>query len=457
MDSQNFLTDRRVLVVGLGASGLAAAQLCRARGARVTLNDSRDAEALEAALAPFGDDVERALGGHPDDVFTASELIVLSPGVPPLPALEVARGAGVPIIGELELGARFVTAPIVAITGTNGKSTTTSLCAAMLAEAGRATFVGGNLGVPLCQAVLDDDPGLLAGGACVLELSSFQLETVERFHAHVAMLLNLSEDHLDRYPDFDSYVEAKARIFERQTMADWAVVNADPDQRRCRIVGSRSAAPMVTFRSERSRGTGAWIDEGELCVRLPRSQVERYARDALRLPGRHNGQNALAALLAARLAGASSAACLAALERFEGLPHRMQLCGDRGGVRFYNDSKATNVGSVVGSLGGFPTQVVLIAGGKDKGGDYAPLRPVLEQVCRHVVLIGAAADVMQAALDGAAPISRAESMTAAVQRAAELAQPGDAVVLSPACSSYDMYVNYIARGDDFADAVAALA
>lgn len=451
------LTDRETLVVGLGASGLAAAALCHARGARVTLNDSRDAAAFsDAALAPFGADVERVLGGHPEQTFTAAELIVLSPGVPPLPALEAARAAGVPIIGELELGARFVEAPIVAITGTNGKSTTTSLCGAMLAESGRETFVGGNLGVPLCRAVLDEHPGLKAGGACVLELSSFQLETVETFHANVAMLLNLSEDHLDRYPDFDSYVEAKARIFERQTTADWAVVNADPDQRRCRMVGSRSAAPLVTFRSERSRGTGAWIDGDDLCVRLPRGQVERYPRAALRLPGRHNGQNALAALLGARLSGASGESCLAALERFEGLPHRMQLCGERGDVRYYNDSKATNVGSVVGSLAGFPTKVVLIAGGKDKGGDYAPLRPVLEQVCRHLVLIGAAADAMEAALEGAAPISRAGSMAEAVQRAAELAEAGDAVVLSPACSSYDMYPHYIARGDDFAAAVAAL-
>ncbi|PID38479.1 MAG: UDP-N-acetylmuramoyl-L-alanine--D-glutamate ligase [Proteobacteria bacterium] len=451
------LNDRKTLVVGLGASGLAAAELCMAQGARLTLNDSRDGGALEGALGALAtDDVERVLGGHPTQVFEEAELIVLSPGVPPLPALAAARAAGVPIIGELELGARFVEAPIVAITGTNGKSTTTSLCGAMLAEGGRPTFVGGNLGVPLCRAVLDDHPGLKPGGACVLELSSFQLETVARFHATVAMLLNLSEDHLDRYPDFDSYVEAKARVFERQTMDDWAVVNADPDQRRCQMIGSRSVAPLVTFRSERSHSTGAWTDADELCVRLPRGQVERYPRAALRLPGRHNGQNALAALLAARLSGASPASCLAALEGFEGLPHRMQLCGERDEVRFYNDSKATNVGSVVGSLSGFSTRVVLIAGGKDKGGDYAPLRPMLEQVCRHLVLIGAAADAMESALEGAAPISRAASMAEAVRRAAELAEPGDAVVLSPACSSYDMYVDYIARGDDFAAAVAAL-
>ena len=450
------LHNRHVLVVGLGRSGLAAARLCLNQGATVTLNDSRPEEAFGDHLNAFDASVERLLGGHPQERFREADLIVLSPGVPPLEALDAARDAGVPIVGEVELGARFVKAPIIAITGTNGKSTTTTLCGAMIAADRRPTFTGGNLGEPLCEALNRDDPGLHEEGACVLELSSFQLETVERFHAHVAVLLNLSEDHLDRHPSFEAYVDAKARIFERQTPDDWAIYNADPEARRCREIASRSVAPKISFRGERSRGTGAWLDNHDLCLRLPRGHVERYDRATLRIPGLHNAENALAALLAARLVGAGEDACAKALASFGGLPHRMELVGEYRDVRYYDDSKATNVGSVVGSLRGFERKVVLIAGGKDKGGDYAPLRETVQEVCRHVVLIGAAAPLIEATLRGTVPLSHAKTMNDAVRRAMEVAKAGDAVVLSPACSSYDMYENYIARGRDFAANVATL-
>jgi UDP-N-acetylmuramoylalanine--D-glutamate ligase len=450
------LRGKRVLVVGLGRSGVGAARFCAARGARVTATDARGADALVAELAQLAGVAALELGGHREQSFVDSDLIVLSPGVPEISGLAAARRAGVPILGELELSYRFVEAPVLAVTGTNGKSTTTSLLGAMVEASRRPTFCGGNLGVPLVEAIGSEAAG--PTGALVLELSSFQLETVETFRARIALLLNLTEDHLDRYPTYAAYVAAKARIFERQTAGDWAVVNGDADQLDCRRLAAATRGRVVTFRLERgSTGEpGAWLAGDELQLQLPGGSLERIGRGALGLAGRHNVQNALAALLAARLFGVELVVCERALRAFSGLPHRMELVAEHGGVRFYNDSKATNVGSVVGSLTGFEHPVVLIAGGKDKGGDYAPLVPLLRRGARHVVLIGAAADKIERVLRGVVPLHRAVDLPAAVQLAAELARPGDAVVLSPACSSYDMFKNYEERGRVFADAARRL-
>ncbi|MCA9670161.1 MAG: UDP-N-acetylmuramoyl-L-alanine--D-glutamate ligase [Myxococcales bacterium] len=460
------LRDLEVLVVGLGRSGVAAAELCLAHGARVTVNDSRSADALREPLAVLDGRAQLSLGGHPEARFTAAQLIVLSPGVPPLPALDAARAAGVPIIGEIELAARFVEAPIVAITGTNGKSTTTTLVGAMLDESGLPTFVGGNLGTPLADAVRLGHPAVGVGGRVVLELSSFQLETVAEFRAHVAALLNLSEDHLDRYPDYEAYRAAKARIFERQREIDFAVVNGRDDQAMCRALAARSHAQKLSFagaRGDDEDAPGAFFAHDPqsgtaLVLRLPQEEIdERYEASAMRIAGQHNRENALAALLIARVAGATPDACARVLSQFRGLPHRMQRVAAIGDVLFYNDSKATNVGSVVGSIGGFERPVVLIAGGKHKGGDYGPLRDIVAEVCTHVVLIGAAADLIAEALDGSAELHRAPTLEEAVRQAHQLARPGDAVVLSPACSSYDMFSNYEERGARFVEAVRALA
>ena len=453
------LKDKRVLVVGLGRSGVGAADLCQRRGAQVTATDSRDADSLAAAVAKLEGRVKLELGGHELSSFTGADLIVLSPGVPEIPPIKQAREAGVRVIGELELAYGFVEAPVVAITGTNGKSTTTSMLGAMLEATGRPTFTGGNLGAPLVEAV--DSAAAAAGGALVLELSSFQLETVETFHAQVALLLNLSEDHLDRYPDYASYLAAKARIFERQTAEDHAVLCGEPGQDGCLRLAAHTGARRLTFQLDPARSAagadlGAWLEEEHLCVCVPGCQAERVPLATLRLPGRHNVQNALAALLGARLAGAGIKACHQALASFTGLPHRMELVAEAGGVRFFNDSKATNVGAVVGSLSGFEMPVVLIAGGKDKGGEYEPLARLLSQGARHVVLIGAAADRLEQALSGVVPLHRGKDLPHAVELAASLASPGDAVVLSPACSSFDMFDNYEQRGEVFAEAARRL-
>ncbi|MBK8481174.1 MAG: UDP-N-acetylmuramoyl-L-alanine--D-glutamate ligase [Proteobacteria bacterium] len=443
-----------MVVVGAGRSGRAAAALCLARGAHVTLSDARTAAAVQPALGELATRCTLELGAHRAETLRSADLVVVSPGVPPLPQLEAAEAAGVPLIGELELAYRCVRAPIIGITGTNGKSTTTKLVGEILRVTGRPVFWGGNFGQPLSEVV--DQPVAGPEGLLVLELSSFQLERIEQFSAHIAVLLNLSEDHLDRYPSYLAYQRAKARLFERQRPEDFALLSDEPDQPEVRALAAAGRAQRLGFALAPGAERAAWQAEGALCLRLPGGEVERYPRRALRLPGRHNTLNALAALLTARLAGASVAACEQGLRQFVGLPHRMELVGERASVRFYDDSKATNVGAVAGSLAGFEQPVVLLAGGKDKGGDYAPLRAVVEEVCRHVVLIGAAADRIASALAGTVPLHRAPTLEQAVADAAALAQPGDAVVLSPACSSYDMFRDFEHRGRVFRAAVAAL-
>jgi UDP-N-acetylmuramoylalanine--D-glutamate ligase len=450
------LSGKRVLVVGLGRSGTAVAQLCAARGARVTVTDRQDASRLGPALDSLPASVQRELGGHVRETFVAADLIVLSPGVPALPELAAARAAGVPVTGELELASRFVDASLIAITGTNGKSTTTTLVGAMMKATGRPTFVGGNLGEPLAEAVGTPAAGL--GGACVVEASSFQLETVTTFSPRAAVLLNVTPDHLDRYPDLEGYAAAKARIFAAQHASDFAVVNADDP-----IVMRHShgvPARRLGFSLVRALPEGAWLDGDQLVVRLPGARAETYPASLPALVGRHNQANALAALLAGRLAGVSAAEATRALLEFRALEHRMEMVADADGITYYDDSKGTNVGAVVAALDGFPRPVVLIAGGRDKGGDYAPLGEAMARVGRAAVLIGEAAAKIEAALGaapGAAfPIERATTMDEAVERARRLARAGDAVVLSPACSSFDMFRDYAHRAAVFRAAVGRL-
>jgi UDP-N-acetylmuramoylalanine--D-glutamate ligase len=449
------LTGKRVLVVGLGRSGMAAARLCVERGARVTVTDRRDAADLGSALTGLPAGITTELGQHARDTFVAADLIVLSPGVPELPELAAARAAGVAITGELELASRFIDpgATIVAVTGTNGKSTTTTLVGDMLRATGRPTFVGGNLGRPLAEAIGTSAAG--PGGLCVVEASSFQLETVDTFHPRVAALLNVTADHLDRYADIDAYAAAKLRAFANQTGADTAVLNLDDP-----IVDrstSGLAAARLGFSVARRLDTGGWIDGDALAVRLPSSAAaERYPATLPSLVGRHNQANALAALLCARTAGATPEHAERALRAFRPLAHRMELVGEASGVTFFDDSKGTNVGAVVAALDGFPRPVVLIAGGRDKGGDYAPLAEALRGVGRAAVVMGEAAEKIAAALAGVVPVERAATLPDAVARASRLARAGDAVVLSPACSSFDMFRDYAHRAEVFRAAVAGL-
>ena len=449
---QRALFGKKVLVVGLGRSGVAAARLCVARGAQVTVTDQKSAEALGAVLAQLPAAVKQELGGHRAETFLGADIIVLSPGVPPLPEVEAARNQNVTITGELELASWFVDAPIVAITGTNGKSTTTTLCGAILAANGRPTFVGGNLGIPLAEAV--GTPAAEPGGACVLEVSSFQLETAESFRPQVAVLLNISPDHLDRHGTLEAYAAAKARIFAAQTPADFAVINLDDPLVEAATKGIRSQCVLISTR--RALAVGGWIEDDALCVRLMGGPVEYYPAHLLGLIGRHNLENALAALVAGRLAGALPAEARHALLAFRALPHRMEMVGELDGVFFYDDSKGTNVGAVVAALDRFPRPVVLIAGGRDKGGSYEPLAQVMRQVGRGAVVIGEAGPKLREALAPVVPVEMVGSMEEAVTQAATMARSGDAVLLSPACSSFDMFRNYEHRAEVFRAAVKQL-
>ena len=448
------LNGKNVLIVGLGRSGLAAARLAVERGARVTVTDTRDAAALSETVAKLPAGVIQELGGHTQATFVASDLIVLSPGVPDIAELGAARRAGVTITGEMELASWFMSGTLVAITGTNGKSTTTTLCGAVVKASGYPTFVGGNLGEPLGEAVGTRAAAL--GGVLIVEASSFQLETVEDFHPRVAVLLNVTPDHLDRYRDIDAYAAAKAKIFARQEASDFAVVNADdPIVRR---VSEGIAARRIMFSTARRLPEGGWVEGEALCVRLPGGDTERYPTNNPSLVGRHNRENALAALLAGRLVGATPSEARRSLLEFRALAHRMELVAEARGVEYYDDSKGTNVGAVTAALSGFPRPVVLIAGGRDKGGDYAPLAEVFGRAGRAAVLIGEAADRIAEAFGRVVSpekVLRARTLEEAVEIASSIAVRGDAVVLSPACSSFDMFRDYAHRAEVFRAAVRA--
>jgi UDP-N-acetylmuramoylalanine--D-glutamate ligase len=440
----------RVLVVGAGKTGLAVARFCVDRGATVTVTDMRSGAELHDARQQLGERVTWELGRHMQQSFLDADLIVVSPGVPDIKPLQVARKKGVRITGEIELAAQFIRAPIIGITGTNGKSTVTALTGEMARASGAPTFVGGNLGTPLIGCV--DTPAAAANGLVVVELSSFQLETAERLHPRAAAFLNLTPDHLDRYPSVAEYGAAKLRLARNLGGDDVMVVNADDEFFAAAGERYRANTRVLTFSTRHQRADG-FIDGDEL-VALGR----RYATAELNLIGRHNLGNVLAAILLMRgneLVGDD--AVRAALRTFLPLPHRMQLVGTKRQLRFYDDSKATNVDSVVAGVDGFPTPFVLIAGGRDKGGSYDPLvRALTSGQCRGVVVIGEASDKIAAAVADQLPLERATTMEDAVARAVARAQPGDAVVLSPACSSYDMFDNYEHRGRVFVAAVEAL-
>ena len=432
--------DKKILVVGLGRTGVALCRFLAGRGARVTVTDAAPAAALADRRAEIaGCGVTEALG-VPQPAWRGYDLIVLSPGVPPeLPWLAEARAAGLPVVGELEVAAPHIRRRLLAVSGTNGKTTTTTLLGKMLAASGAKPLVGGNIGTPVLELLASQEEADLL----VLEVSSFQLDTAPSFHPQAAALLNLTPDHLDRYPDFPGYVDSKAGLFRRQEPGDLRVLNADDP-----LVAALGPGPgrAYYFSTRRLLPQGAWLENGSLTVQLAQGPATVFPLEGIRLKGRHNLENVMAALLLALDAGADPDACRRVLASFKGLPHRVELVAEMAGVSFYDDSKGTNVGAVACSLAHFDKPVILIAGGRDKDSDFSLLNGLIRERVKALVLLGETRDLLARAWEGLAPIHLAVDLADAVLKAWELARPGDVVLLSPACASFDMFRDYAHRG-----------
>ncbi len=441
---------RSVAVLGFARSGRALAEALLARGVAVSVGDSRPESEFEGVEALARRGVRFFFGGPPAEFLSGADWLAISPGVPPdAPAAAAARSAGVPVYSEIEIAWRIAEAEApgenrwVAVTGTNGKSTTTTWIAETLRRSGRRVALAGNIGDPLSGFLSE------AGGRdFVCEVSSFQLEAIERFRPDVAVLTNITPDHLDRYPGFADYAAAKARLFARQRASDVAILNAD--DAASREIPTRARRVLFSRRGKPS-GRGAWLENGEILSDAAGAPHNVLPAARLALPGAHNLENALALVAAAECLGVSAESIADGLTRFTGLPHRTELVAESGGVRWVDDSKGTNVDAAAKSLEGFADgSVLLILGGRDKHGDFAALRGLAARKARIVLTIGEAAGTVESALSGAAPLERAETMEQAVARAAALARAGDTVLLSPACASFDQYRNFEERGRHFA-------
>ncbi len=445
------LVGKRVLVVGLARTGIAAALFCGARGARVTATEERpESQVAEAAVKLRAAGCALELGGHREETFRAADLIVTSPGVPPtMPHLAAARAQGVPIWSEIELAWRFLRGRLVGVTGSNGKTTTTSLIGHILETAGIPVIVAGNIGTPLISRVETSSDSSVT----VAEVSSFQLETIVSLRPDIALLLNLTPDHLDRHASFEEYGRAKARMFENQTEQDAAVINADdPVAARCTPLRPR----LFWFSRQKRVASGAFLRGEEIVFRREGAETVLLRRADIGLRGEHNVENVLAASAAALLTGAPPAAIAAGVRSFAGVEHRLEFVAEVGGVSFYNDSKATNVDAALKALDTFPGNLLIILGGKDKGSDFILLREPLRQRARLALLIGAAAEKIAGQLAGAVPAEMAESLDRAVRLAFERARPGDIVLLAPACASFDQFENFEHRGRVFKQLVRQL-
>jgi UDP-N-acetylmuramoylalanine--D-glutamate ligase len=447
------LKDKRVLVVGLGKSGVASALFLKERGARVTVSDTKSPEQLREEIPLLLDQgIAVETGGHGERTFRGQDLIVVSPGVPvDAPPLVQARAAGEPVVGEIELAAQNLQGPIVAITGSNGKTTTTSLTGEILAAGGLPVVVGGNIGTPaislVAQAVRDT--------VAVLEVSSFQLETIQTFRPKLAIILNITPDHLDRHRSFQTYVDAKARIFENQQSSDFAVLNEDDPT--CRTLGDRTRAQVVWFSRKKEVQNGAYVADGRIWFRDGAGQREIMLVSEIPLKGAHNVENVLAGVCAGALLGCEPGKIREAIRSFKAVEHRLEYVATIKGVEYFNDSKATNVDATIKALESFPKNIHLILGGKDKGSDYTVLNDLLRERVKKVYTIGAAAEKIASHIKGTVEIVHAETLENAIRRASTVAQPGDIVLLAPACASFDQFQSYNHRGRVFKEVVHSMA
>jgi UDP-N-acetylmuramoylalanine--D-glutamate ligase len=451
------LKNKRVLVVGLGRSGVAAAFFLQEHGAKVTVSDSKSDIQLQSEIAALLDrGVSIETGRHGERTFRDQDLIVVSPGVPTdQPNLQHARTLGIPVIGEVELAFRFLQGKVIAITGSNGKTTTTTLVGEILAEAGKTTgkktLVGGNIGTPVISLAGKSSPESLV----VLEISSFQLETIEQFRPWISAILNITPDHLDRHHTFQAYADAKARVFENQASGEFAVLNADDPA--CVALKNKVKAQLLWFSRKQAVGNGAYLRGDDIVFKQQGKEQVVLTRGDIHLKGAHNLENVLAAVAMGMVAGCAPDQIRKSVREFRAVEHRLELVTTINGVAFYNDSKATNVDATVKALESFPGNIHIILGGKDKGSDYTVLTPLLRERVKRAYLIGAAAEKIASQIQGATPIERSATLERAVRQAQEAAKPGDVVVLAPACASFDQFENYEQRGRIFKELVMSLA
>jgi UDP-N-acetylmuramoylalanine--D-glutamate ligase len=463
--------DKRVAVIGMGRSGLAAAKLLNDLGAEVLVSDRKPASELEEGISQLEDSLRRIpegsirgrqieieTGRHSDRLIEHAQLIVVSPGVSPtIPLLCRARRLQIPIISEIELAYSFLKAPVVAVTGTNGKTTTCSLISQILARDGRSVALGGNTGSPLSSLINGTFDIVVA------EISSFQLEGISRFKPYISIILNITPDHLDRYPSFEDYARCKARILANQTEEDFAILSDDDEI--VRKLALRTRARIISFSCKHQLGAVVWLGGDRIMARMSGVRQaatrpferELLSLDDVRIRGPHNVANVMAAAACALILGVEIGNLRLAVREFKGLEHRLEPVASIEGKEFVNDSKATNVDAVVKSLQTFSQPIILIAGGRDKGSDYAPLLPLIKKKVKGLILVGEAKEKIMQALPGFEPVQEARSMDDAVRLAALRGQPGDVILLSPACASYDMFCNFEERGKAFKEAVRRLA
>jgi UDP-N-acetylmuramoylalanine--D-glutamate ligase len=448
---------KRVLVMGAARSGIAAARFLLAHGARVILTDIKKREDLEPAITSLLETASNTgalaleLGGHRDESFRSCDLVVVSPGIPlALPIFAWSRKAGIPIIAEVEFAYRHLEGKIIGITGSNGKTTTTTLVAELLKGAGLKGYAAGNIGTPLISLADHTSPDEIYA----VELSSFQLEGIREFRPFIASILNLTPDHMDRYAVFSDYIAAKKRILMNQQKTDFAVLNADDP--RTSAIASKVHATAVRFSRLRTVRYGAFVRSGRAIFRSPQGEKDLFPVDAVALKGTHNLENVLAAASMAILAGAALESLERSIRNFKGVEHRIEFVSELNGVQYFNDSKATNVDATIKSLESFPGNILLIAGGQDKAGDFTALRSLVRDRVKHLVLIGEATEKIKRALSGLADTIEAQSMQEAVAVCSRMAEPGDVVLLAPACASFDMFRDYEHRGRVFKEAVKEL-
>ncbi len=445
---------KTALVVGAGRTGIAAARFLLALQARVILTDIQERKDLQDSLAPVletalqSGELKLELGGHRHESFANCDFVVASPGIPlMLPYFETSRKAGIPILAEVELAFRHLKGTVIAITGTNGKTTTTMLVSHLLARAGMKAYAAGNIGAPLIDFAADSTPE----SVYAVELSSFQLEGIHEFRPFIGAILNLAPDHMDRYSRFEDYVSAKSRILMNQGRTDYAVLNADDPATAA--MRTKVRARPVLFSRTQTPAEGAFIRNGRAVFRKEAKETDLFPVSAVGLPGPHNLENVLAACAMSILAGAPTESLEESIRAFKGVEHRIEFVLEMDGVRYFNDSKATNVASAAKSLESFSGNVHLIAGGRDKEGDFTVLKSLVRERVKQLVLIGEAAEKIRKALAGTTVIRKAQTIEEAVQLCSRLAERGDVVLLAPACASFDMFKDYEHRGRAFKEAV----